>query len=368
MAKHLSAEQITKYQERTLPPGELLAVDSHLGSCAECQAQMAAQSSEGIGFVLSISEAASQHLTYEQMEAWVEDQMDQTERELVMAHIGTCAECARQLKAYEGYAPVMSAPVNRVARQAAPAAAPAIASVPIRPAVHKPTFGERVHAFFSSPRMVAAMLTIAAVAIVTPIVWYRGQQSPSSGGGGEISSLENLPPEIREGAEAVARAQVAERPAALADLRPNSDRFLQYPVSEVIEDVRPELRWKPFASSYTVRLYNAQGMQIGTSDLMTTTAWLVPMALDRGATYSYDVVGLGDVHRAEFRVLSQSSQAEMARLRASRGNDHFVLGAVAQQFGMLTVAQHEFELFVRQRPQSAEAARMLSNVNSLIGR
>src|SRR6185436_11645329 len=45
MAKHLSAEQITKYQERTLPPGELLAVDSHLGSCAECQAQMAAQSS-----------------------------------------------------------------------------------------------------------------------------------------------------------------------------------------------------------------------------------------------------------------------------------------------------------------------------------
>jgi hypothetical protein len=225
-----------------------------------------------------------------------------------------------------------------------------------------------VHAFFSSPRMVAAMLTIAAAAIITPIVWYRGQQSPSSGGGGEISSLENLPPEIREGAEAVARAQVAERPAALADLRPNSDRFLQYPVSEVIEDVRPELRWKPFASSYTVRLYNAQGMQIGTSDLMTTTAWLVPMALDRGATYSYEVVGLGDVHRAEFRVLSQSSQAEMARLRASRGNDHFVLGAVAQQFGMLTVAQHEFELFVRQRPQSAEAARMLSNVNSLIGR
>jgi hypothetical protein len=35
---------------------------------------------------------------------------------------------------------------------------------------------------------------------------------------------------------------------------------------------------------------------------------------------------------------------------------------------MLTVAQHEFELLVRQRPQSAEAARMLSNINSLIGR
>lgn len=58
----------------------------------------------------------------------------------------------------------------------------------------------------------------------------------------------------------------------------------------------------------------------------------------------------------------------MARLRASRGSDHFVLGTVSQQFGMLTAAQKEFELLVRQRPQSAEAARMLSNVNSLIGR
>lgn len=58
----------------------------------------------------------------------------------------------------------------------------------------------------------------------------------------------------------------------------------------------------------------------------------------------------------------------MARLRASRGRDRFVLGTESQQFGMLAVAQKDFELLVRQRPQPAEAARMLSNINSLIGR
>jgi hypothetical protein len=321
---------------------------------------------------LAIREAAKEHLTYEQMEAWVEDQMDQTEREVVMAHIGTCAACARQLKAYEGYAPAMSAPVNRAVRQAAPVAAPAVESIASRPRVHTPTFGERLHAFFSSPRMVAAMLTVAALAIVTPIVLNREQQTPGSGGGGGegpvVASLENLPPEIRGGAEAVARAEFGVRPAALADLGPNPDRFLVYPVSEVIEDLRPELRWKPFASSYTVRVYNAEGMQVASSELMTTTAWLVPMALDRGAKYSFEVDGLGDVHRAEFRVLSDGSQTYMVGLRGSRGNDHFVLGTVAQQFGMLTVAQKEFEILVRQRPQSAEAARMLSNVNTLLER
>ncbi len=359
MAKHLSAEQITKYRERTLQPGELLAVDSHLGSCAECRTLMSEQSSEGMGFILAIAEAANDHLTYEQMEAWVEDRMDQTERELVMAHIGMCQACARQLKAYESYAPVMSAPVNRVAS-------------PARSMVQAPVAaGEAaVRASRTPKRIVAAMLTVAVAVIITPIILK--QQSTDSGiASGDpvaVSSLESLPESVRDGAEAVARAQGAERPASLAGLNTNYDRFLQYPVSEVVEAVQPELRWKPFASSYTVRVFNAQNMQIAASDLMTVTTWLVTVPLDRGATYSYEVNGLGDVHRAEFRVLNQAGQAEMAQLRASRGKEHFVLGAVAQQFGMLSVARQEFEALVRERPQSVEAARMLANVNSLIGR
>src|SRR5258708_12443621 len=117
MAKHLSAEQITKYRERTLQPGELMAVDSHLGNCTECRTELAGQSpaESARGFLDAIREAKQEHLTYEQMDAWVEDQMDQTERELVMAHIGLCQSCARELKAYETYAHTMSSPVHPVA-------------------------------------------------------------------------------------------------------------------------------------------------------------------------------------------------------------------------------------------------------------
>src|SRR5258708_3825724 len=389
MAKHLSAEQITKYRERTLQPGELMAVDSHLGNCTECRSELAGQSppESAHGFLAAIREAKQEHLTYEQMDAWVEDQMDQTERELVLAHIGLCQSCARELKAYEAYAHKMSAPVQPVAAmQQAPVRQEArVDALPAQPAAHQPampqpvparkiaepTLGEKLRAFFFSPKVALAMLAIAAVAIVTPVLLNNNQTRDATGTGRSIDSvnigeLEGLPASIRTGAEAVARARGAERPSSLDGLAPNSDPFLQYPVSEVVEDLQPELRWKPFASSYTVHVYNAQNMLVSRSELMTDTHWLVPIKLERGATYNWEVIGLGDVHRAQLRVLGDAAAAELAQLRATRGNEHFVVGTVAQQYGMLTVARREFEALLKQQPQSEEAARLLTNVNALI--
>jgi anti-sigma factor ChrR (cupin superfamily) len=385
MAKHLSAEQITKYRERTLQPGELMAVDSHLGNSTECRNELSGQSppESTRGFLDAIREAKQEHLTFDQMDAWVEDQMDQTERELVMAHIGLCQSCARELKAYETYAHKMSAPVQPVAApQQAPVRQEArVEALPAQPVmaqpvparkIAEPSLGEKLRAFFFSPKVALAMLAIAAAAIVTPILLNNNQTREGAGGGRTIDSvnigdLENLPASIRTGAEAVARARGAERPSSLDGLAPNSDPFLQYPVSEVVEDRQPELRWKPFASSYTVHVYNSQNMLVSRSELITDTHWLVPIMLERGATYNWEVVGLGDEHRAQLRVLGDAAATELAQLRSTRGTEHFVLGTVAQQYGMLTVARREFETLIKQRPQSEEAARLLTNVNALIG-
>src|SRR5579862_209352 len=99
-----------QYRDRQLDPADLLAADAHLVECGDCRGAVAALISSG-SLIAAVGGARNEHLGYEQMEAWVEEKLDSSEREFVMAHIALCPPCARQLRAYEAYAPVMSAPV-----------------------------------------------------------------------------------------------------------------------------------------------------------------------------------------------------------------------------------------------------------------
>ena len=357
MAKHLSAEQIVKYRERSLLPGELLADDSHLGGCEECREECRSQfsaerSMATSGFLSAIEEARGEHLSYEQMDAWVDDRMDQTERELVLAHIGLCAECARQLRGYEAYAPAMAAPVSASAQRAANA-------------VPAPAFGERMRAFFFSTRFAAAALAVVAVAIVTPILLERSGDRGAGNPG--LAGLSTLPDTVRAGAEAVLHANIAERPAALEGLSPNPDQTPLYPVSEVVEETEPILRWKAFGASYLVNVYNAKGMLVAHSEALTDDHWLIAVPLDRGVLYMWEVVSGETTHRASFRVLDAAGEGEILQLRSSKAT-HLTLGAVAQQYGMLSLAEQEFGAMLKEQPGSTEAARLLRNVETLRGR
>ena len=51
------------------------------------------------------------------MDDWAEDRLDVAGRELVMAHIGACPACARQLIAYQDYAPKMAEPIRTAAAE-----------------------------------------------------------------------------------------------------------------------------------------------------------------------------------------------------------------------------------------------------------
>ena len=317
----------------------------------------------------AIAQARSEHLTYEQMDAWVEDEMDQTGRELVMAHIGLCGFCAKQLKSYESYAPVMSAPVAGPAQL-----------VP---------FGARLRAslFFSTkarwPQLAMIALTIVVVALAPAVIrnarssgrMGRGQQ----GSGMEsIQSLESLPPSLREAAREVVTADTPLRPTALQDLAPNVDPQIEYPASEVIEETQPELRWKPFAASYSVSVSGCGGKETAHATELTGEHWTISTSLIRGAIYTWEVRASGSadlhhadevhhadgVHRGMFRVLGDSEEQTLAQLRAS-GAGPLALGAVAQQFGLLSMAQREFEKLAKDLPRSQDAEKLLEHVTSL---
>src|SRR5580658_3764096 len=111
MPGHLNEHQLKGYRDRTIPEVELVAVDTHLSGCEPCRNALArlATGKSSKSLISGIEQARFRHLSYEQMDDWVEDRLEPADRELVMAHIGLCPPCARQLIAYQEYAPVMAA-------------------------------------------------------------------------------------------------------------------------------------------------------------------------------------------------------------------------------------------------------------------
>jgi hypothetical protein len=278
-----------------------------------------------------------------------------------MAHIGLCPPCARQLQAYESYAPVMSAPVR------IPAATPL-------------TLVDRLRAFFSAPGMAALTAAAVAVAVLGPLAVIKrtesarseftaslrtasttGSTTPNS----DATELDAVPSSLRGGAMAALNTQSSERPAALAGLSPNTDVNLDYPVSEVIEETTPDLRWKPFARSfYIVSIYNSQRILMTRSPMILQTHWQPPVRLTRGAMYTWEVQAAGVTRRASFRVLSQTGDQQLSELRATNPGP-LAMGAVAESLGLLSLARQEFEAVKETR--SEQGGLLLDHVTSLRG-
>jgi hypothetical protein len=327
---HISREQLIQFRNRALAPLEMVAVDGHLGGCQGCREQLAGLGSAPAASIAAVREARFDHISYEQMDAWVEDQLDQTERELVLSHIGLCAPCARQLKAYEQYAPAMAAQIVPAAIQAAQ---------PI-------TFADKLRAMFRMPQIALLGAAVAAVLIVSPLMMNKSAESPS------LTSLDRV---------------ISERPEALNGLERNTDQALVYPVSEVVEERQPILRWKSFAGTYTLAVFDTDGNRVARGIISNDTHWLVPVTLKRGAEYRWQIQGDGETRTATFRVLSESDEHKLSEVRGTNPGSK-ALGAVEQQMGLLSLAQQQFETLKREQPDSEDATRLLDHVNELRGR
>jgi hypothetical protein len=318
--------------------------------------------------VSALWQAKDEHLTYDQMDAWVEDQLDQSGRELVMAHIGLCSPCARQLQAYQGYAPVMSAPI--------------VASV--AGSAYTPSFAERLRAFLHSPRFAAVASAAVILAVLSPLVLVKrtetarrefaadlrnGSASRPATPALDTAQLNALPARLRAGALATLTAKPSERPLALLGLPPNPDANVLYPVSEVVEETQPEFHWKPFAGSYLVSIYNSQHQLVARSRMLSETNWKAPFPLTRGSIYTWDIQGGATSHRAAFRVLGRSEAEEFSRVRAGMPGP-LAMGAVAESLGLLSEAQREFQTVthLNQGTSSQQGVLLLDRVTALRGR
>jgi hypothetical protein len=324
LASHPKREQILMYRDRRLLPAELVEVDGHLAACEVCRIELAELASPPLPAVSAILEALDEHVTYEQMDAWVEGSMDSDERELVMSHIGLCEFCAQQLKAYEGYAPAMSAAIPP-------------------PAQPSTSLGDRIRAFFRTPQFAMVATGLVVVAILSPLA-IRKAPAPGTA---------TLPATLR--------------PEAIRDLPETRDKGLKYPVSEVVEERQPILEWMASNGESTVYLYDAAHREVARSQAIADTHWLVPVLLDRGAVFNWEVRTAVETRKAMFRVLSGSGEKELADARAANVGLKSI-GQLEQTMGLLSLAEHDFATLVRQNPGSKEDANLLDLVKRIQGR
>jgi hypothetical protein len=90
---HLDAEALDRYRRRIAPPAELLAADAHIASCDLCYDAVRAD----VDAIDLPPAKGDVHLTYEELEAFVDGRADAVDRELIAAHAALCTLCAAEL-------------------------------------------------------------------------------------------------------------------------------------------------------------------------------------------------------------------------------------------------------------------------------
>ena len=100
MSKHLSAKQVEDYQQRQLPPEDLLAADDHLAECSECRNVVRSPMNTAAVTVyadLASETSVAEHPSFEQKAAYVEGLLTGDARRMIEDHLASCAQCAPQV-------------------------------------------------------------------------------------------------------------------------------------------------------------------------------------------------------------------------------------------------------------------------------
>ena len=205
---------------------------------------------------------------------------------------------------------------------------------------------------------------------------------------GQLEGLQELPPDLKESVErALATRRLQASPALMGwptgagnsrgEFEQQSTFAPLDPTDVVIETDRPTFRWRVLenARNYIVTIYDAKLRQVGSSSPVTGTEWTIPNSLERGVTYSWQIsAALKDgktvvspkppLPEARFRILDQHAVAALAKLRASAGSSHVVMGVFYWKHGLIEESEREFQALAKANPNSTVVAELLASLRS----
>jgi hypothetical protein len=102
MTEHLTEQQIESFRRRKMSPGGLLAAHRHLAVCEVCRGRIGAPRQVALAFAafereLQQVDVEDEHLHYQQLSDYVDEELRETDREIVESHLEDCAECAAEV-------------------------------------------------------------------------------------------------------------------------------------------------------------------------------------------------------------------------------------------------------------------------------
>jgi hypothetical protein len=182
----------------------------------------------------------------------------------------------------------------------------------------------------------------------------------------DFSELSNLPDDFPGGAKDILARDEGALPEPLMDLTEASGVGLIYPVTESVETLQPTLTWMLFAPGpYKISVKDKKGLVVASAQNVMRTIFVSPK-LTPGDTYTWEVTASnGESENAQFVILTAEQAADWQRVRSQFSQSHLALGLVAEQLGLLTIAEREYQELSRQFPKAEAPERLLENVQAL---
>jgi hypothetical protein len=216
MPEHLPSQMIELFVARKLAPADLLTAAQHLAACETCRAQsnQLRQTSVAIEYLHANfqEEFIEQgHISYEQLAAFVDASLNQTERQTISLHLTACAPCAKEAQELEllknnlATYPNLASEVALAARQTSTVADDSqLAAKPSE------TIWQNLAKFFQGKPLQVAFAT-AVILLATGIVGYfvlRSTNQPQVGG--STDSGIKLPPNTSNSSDSAAIPPIAQ--------------------------------------------------------------------------------------------------------------------------------------------------------------
>lgn len=332
MNSHDSEQQVRRFMEQRMSAQELAEFARRIRT----EPELRNVATQWVNRYRDLEEARAPEISHEMLISYVEESLDQNDREFVEAFAAIDPEVESQLAELRA---------NRAQL------------LELDQAVFEPP-AKRQASFFGLGFWPSALFA-AAVFLVAFIV-LRSRSEPTF-------VVARIPDEV---------VALAASSGMGTTLSPDEEGLLR-PVATAVDTAQPELTWKPvrLATEYRVTVLDAKG-EVAYRDSTTKTTLVVGHPLPNGATYTWSVAALdrdgsslevlsADASRqGKFAILSAAKYAEcLARLRKLPPQDHFARANTEVAYGLLDQAESDvrLELTTTTDPRRRVAATRLLN-------
>lgn len=407
---HLTEEQIQGY--RTLDADTLFAVENHLVDCERCRNRLAEfENTKDRSATLKsyIQQPEPDHLLFEQIQAYIDGEMDETDKEIIESHLSLCSQCREDV-----------ADLRKTSQE--------ITS----PQIAKPSFGNQVLFLWRSPQYSAAFKTVSLAAIAAFVALLAGLifRKPTNDYQAKLNEVQQqnqkLEEKVREleiknknleqkpvqtdskplllslldGKERIEMDQTGniygtgsypeayqkriqeviakgnlQNPDWLNDLgsssatrgETNTEKkgfAVLAPVGIVVESDRPTFQWSAHkdARNYRVKVYDNKFQLAAESPELKTLSWVTSKPLERGKFYSWKVDAITATEtitapllpapEAKFKVLEQKKLEELEQIQTQAADSHLLKAIAYTEAGLIQEAAKELEELRKANPDS----------------